>query len=270
MPTERSRVKSEELAPVNNAAAVVASSDNSVEEEIDVVKLFIHLIDKWYWIAIAAIICTMISAVYTFFIVTPLYESTARLYVVNSRDSAINLSDLQIGNYLAKDYKEVFNNWHVHERVISELGLPYTYKQLNNMISITNPTDTRILAITVTSPDPEEAKTMAGAYARVACEFIAVKMDQEQPNIFEEPRLAQNPSSPSVARNLILGFLIGALIAGGVLTVQFVMDDRVRTAEDIEELLHVPTLGIVTEQDAFHSGHRSVDEKRDKKKKARK
>jgi capsular polysaccharide biosynthesis protein len=194
-----------------------------------------------------------------------MYESTAKLYVVNSKDSAINLSDLQIGNYLAKDYKEVFNNWHVHERVLSELGLPYTYKQLNNMISITNPTDTRILAITVKSPDPEEAKTMAGAYARVACEFIAVKMDQEQPNIFEEPRVPNTPSSPSIPRNLILGFLVGVLIAGGILTVQFVMDDRVRTPEDIEELLHVPTLGIVTEQNTFHSGHRAEDEKRDKK-----
>ncbi|MBQ7488353.1 MAG: hypothetical protein IJT77_12740 [Clostridia bacterium] len=262
MPAERSRARDVELVPANNAVI-----SPSVEEEIDVVKLLMHLIDKWYWIAIAAMICTLIAAAYTFFLITPLYQSTARLYVVSSKDSAIKLSDLQIGNYLAKDYKEVFNNWHVNDRVISELGLPYSYNALNRMISITNPTDTRILTITVTSPDPEEAKTMAGAYARVACEFIAVKMDQEQPNIFEEPRLPQTPSSPSFARNLIMGFLIGVLIAAGTLTVQFVMDDRVRTAEDIEELLHVPTLGIVTEQDTFHSGHRNVDEKRDRKRK---
>ncbi len=238
--------------------------DNEQETmEIDLAELFIRLLDKWYWILLLALVCTAIMGVYTFRFVTPLYQSTSKLYVVNSKNSAINLSDLQIGNYLAKDYREVFTNWHVHERVIEELNLPYTYSELNKMVSVTNPSDTRILYITCTSPNPQEAKSMADMYAKVACEFIAVKMDQEQPNVFEEARVPLSPSSPNKTRNLLLGFLIGAVIAIAIITIQFISDDRVRTPEEIEKLLGLPTLGVVTEQESFRHG--SAKTKKNKK-----
>ena len=116
------------------------------------------------------------------------------------------------------------------------------------MITVSNPSDTRILYIKVKSADPDEAQLMANEYARVAQEFIAVKMDTEQPNIFEEALRPTSPSSPNKTRNILLGFMLGLLLAVSVITVQFIADDRIRTADDIEKLLHLPTLGIVTEQ----------------------
>ena len=229
-----------------NRSSAVSAQQSQEAMEIDLVELLIRFVDKWYWIVASALVCTVIFAVYTFQFVTPLYQSTAKLYVVNSKNSAINLSDLQIGNYLAKDYKEVFTNWHVHERVIAELNLPYSYSQLNRMVSVNNPSDTRILYITVTSANPQEAKAMADMYAKVACEFIAVKMDQEQPNVFEEARVPTTPSSPNKTRNLLIGFILGAMIAIAIITIQFISDDRVRTPEDVEKVVHLPTLGVVT------------------------
>ena len=166
----------------------VASVNNQQQQqqvtEIDLLALAIKLLEKWYIIAIVALVGALISGIYTFRFVTPMYEATTKLYVVNSKDTAINLSDLQIGNYLAKDYQEVFSNWHVHETVLQRLNLNYSYKQLTQMITVSNPSDTRILYIKVKSADPDEAQLMANEYARVAQEFIAVKMDTEQPNIF--------------------------------------------------------------------------------------
>ena len=235
-----------------NADLTVNQQDDAAE--IDLVELMIRLLDKWYFIILAAIVGTVIMGVYTFQFVTPLYQSTSKLYVVNSKNSAINLSDLQIGNYLAKDYQEVFTNWHVHERVIEELNLPYTYTQLNNMVKVNNPSDTRIMYITVTNPDPVLARDMANMYAKVACEFVAVKMDQEQPNIFEEARVASAPSSPNKTKNLLLGFVLGAIIAIVIIVIQFISDDHVRTPEEIQKLLGLPTLGVVTEQEDFRHG----------------
>ena len=104
---------------------------------------------------------------------------------------------------------------------------------------------------------------MADTYAKVACEFIAVKMDQEQPNVFEEARIPTTPSSPNKTRNLLIGFLLGALIAIAVITIQFISDDRVRTPEDIEKLLGLPTLGVVTEQAVFrHGSHKTAKKNR--------
>ena len=73
------------------------------------------------------------------FILTPKYEATAKLYVMSRTDSAVNISDLQIGSYLTSDYQEVFKTWEVHEQVLQNLGLDYDYEQLEEMLTVTNP-----------------------------------------------------------------------------------------------------------------------------------
>lgn len=58
---------------------------------------------------------------------------------------------------------------------------------------------------------------MADTYAQVAREFIAVKMDTEQPNIFEEALLPSRPSSPNKSKNVLLGFVIGLVLSCGII-----------------------------------------------------
>ena len=254
MTTSRRRDREGLAVPMTMAQSPSAAQDGQME--IDLVELLNKILDHWVLIAVCAVVGALIMGIYSFWFVTPKYESTSKLYVVNSKDSAINLSDLQIGNYLAQDYQEVFTNWHVLHRVLEELDLNYSYSALRGMIRVTNPSNTRILYITVNSTSPQEAKDIAGTLARVACEFIAVKMDQAQPNIFEEARLPVSPSSPNKSRNILMGFLLGMLLAAGVVVVQYLMDDKIRTPEDIEKLLEQPTLGVVTEQDSFRHGTR--------------
>ena len=235
--------------------------DEGGEDEIDLVELMYRLLEKWKIILLACILGALIAGVYTICFVTPMYTATSKLYVVNAKDSAINLSDLQVGNYLASDYTEVFSNWHVHEMVLERLGLDYTYSQLSNMVSVTNPQDTRILYVAVQSSDPQEAKDLADTYAQVAREFIAVKMDTEQPNIFEEALLPSRPSSPNKSKNVLLGFVIGLVLSCGIIVVQFLMDDRLRSADDIEKYVQLPTLGVMPKQEKDAQLHRSTGSK---------
>ena len=220
----------------------------SESTEIDLVELMYRLLEKWAIIVLSCILGAVIACAYTLFMVTPQYTATSKLYVINSNDSAINLSDLQIGSYLTTDYMEVFSNWHVHEMVLERLGLNYSYKQLSSMISVSNPNDTRILYIKAVSPDPQEAKDLADTYAEVAREFIAVKMDTKQPNVFEEALLPTAPSSPNKTRNVLLGFLLGLVVSCGIIVVQFMVDDRLRSSDDIEKYVQLPTLGVMPKQ----------------------
>ena len=223
------------------------------EIEIDLGELFLRLLDKWYIVVAAALVGTIISGVWTYFFVTPMYEATTKLYILNSSNSAINLSDLQIGSQLATDYTYVFQNWHVHEKVIEELGLPYTYKDMDGMIRVSNPSGTRLLNITVSSPDPAEAQLVANTYAKVGREFISAVMKTEEPTIFQEARRPTKASSPSKTRNLIIGFMIGALIACAIIVIDFILDDKVRTSDDVTKLLGLPTLGVVTMQNGMNA-----------------
>ncbi len=222
----------------------------SVQEDdtIDLRGLFYRLLENVKLIVAAALLGAVLMGVITIFFMTPEYKTTSKIYVLNADDAAINLADLQIGAYLTADYQEVFANWIVHERVIQALNLPYSYGKLASMLSVTNPANTRILYITITSPDPREAKAIADMYAKVAQEFIATTMDIKEPNLFEEALLPTAPFSPSKTKNIALGFLAGLLLACGGITLAFFLGDKIRTAEDIERYVGLPTLGVIPQQ----------------------
>ena len=176
--------------------------------------------------------------------VQPIYQATAKIYIVGS-DTTISLTDLQIGSNVAADYQEVFKNWHVHELVDKRLNLSYSYSKLSSMLSVTNPNNTHVLYVSIKSPDPQEAKLIADTYAQVAREFIAAKMDMREPNLFEEARMPDKPVTPQKTRDVIIGFVLGALLAMLVITIKFFTDDRVWTSEDIAKVGNLTTLGMI-------------------------
>ena len=221
-------------------------------EEIDLGALFYRFLEKIHWILLTALVGAAIAGVVVFKFITPIYEATAKIYIVGS-DTTISLSDLQIGSNLAADYQEVFKNWHVHELVDKRLNLDYSYSKLAGMITITNPQNTHVLYVTVKSPDPEEAKIIADTYAQVAREFIATKMDMREPNIFEEAKLPDKPVTPKKTRDIVIGFALGALLAMAVIAIKFFSDDRIMTSEDITKVGNLATLGMVPLQDFEHN-----------------
>ena len=234
--------RTQEIRPITS---IIEVPSDEHEIEIDLMELLYRLVDRWKWIVAGALLGAILSAVLTFFVLIPKYEATSKLYVLNSNDSAVNLSDLQIGSYLTTDYQEVFKAWEVHEMVIANLGLPYTYQELEKMLSISNPSNTRILYITITSDDPKEAATLANEYASVARKYISNTMATEQPNNFSIALEPTKPVSPNKSLNIILGFLIGAILVVAIVTVLFVMDDKVRTNEDILKYANMPTLAMI-------------------------
>lgn len=212
---------------------------------IDLVELMYRLLGSWKLIVALAIGFAIIAGVYTSFFVTPLYEATSIIYVLSNRDSAINVSDLQLGSEPTQDYIKVFHMWEVHEEVISNLGLPYSYSQMQDMLSVVNDTDTRMLDITVTSADPQEAADIANEYAQVASQYIAETMATDKPNIMSVALVPSNPVSPNRTRNIIMGFLLGGILAAGIITVRMLLDDKYKTTEDIRRYTGLATLAVV-------------------------
>ncbi len=241
---------------------------NNQAAEIDLVALFYRYLEKIHWIILLALIGAALAGVIVFKLVTPLYQATSKIYIVGS-DTTISLTDLQIGSNLAADYQEVFKNWHVHELVDKRLDLDYSYSKLTSMVSVSNPANTHVLYVTVTSPSPKEAKLMADTYAQVAREFISTKMDMRMPNIFEEAKLPDKPSSPNKTRDIIIGFLLGALIAMAMITVKFLGDDRICTSEDVEKVGKLSMLGMIPLQESMvendSRGHTILKGRKEKK-----
>lgn len=229
-------------------AAFMNEEDNG-DLEIDLVELMYRMIEKLKWIVAAALIGLIVGFVFTKFVITPEYEATSKLYVLQSNNQVVDLTALNMSDKLTSDYVQVFNNWHVHEKVISTLALPYDYEEIQEMLKVTTPSDTRIIEITVTSTNPQEAYDIAMAYANIAPAFIEAKMETSRPNIFEEARVPEEPSSPNLLLNLVLSVFLGAAIAVAVIFIQFVSDDRIRNAEMLQKRLGLATLGMMPVQE---------------------
>lgn len=240
------------------ADARYLNEDDNAELEIDLVELMYRMLEKIKWIIGAAMVGMVISGVFTKFFVTPVYEATAKLYVQEAQDKVVDLSAINLSDKLTADYVQVFKNWHVHESVKTRLNLSYSYRDLERMLTINIPDNTRIIEITVTSASPEQARDIAMAYALEAPIFIEAKMETSRPNIFEEPLLPERPSAPNTKLNVFIGTFLGAAAAVAVIFIQFVSDDRVRNAEMLQKRLGLATLGMMPMQDGGSDAAKSV------------
>ena len=185
---------------------------------------------------------------YSAFLAKKEYQSTSRIYVVsrqNQDNNALTNSDLQAGSYLVKDYREIILSQNVLSQAIEELKLDMTPAELSKKISVSVPTDTRILSITAKDGDPKEAARIANGLRNVAAEKIIAVTKVSDVTTLDEAEVPQTPSSPNIRRNVLLGFIAGAGLMVVLMVVVEVLDDRVKRPEDIEELMGLTLLGIV-------------------------
>ena len=233
---------------------------------IDLVDLFYRLLASWKLIVCLAVVFAIVAGVYTIYFVTPQYRATSIIYVL-SPESILNMSSLQLGTALTSDYIKVFDMWEVHEEVISNLNLNYSYTQMRKMLSVTNSSGTRMLDISVTSPSPSEAAAVANEYAKVASSYIQETMATDKPNIMSRALEPANPISPSRTRNILLGFVLGGMLAAGIVVLRFLMDDKLKTAEDIRDYTGLVTLAVVPvdEKDSLNDGNEKKSKRKGKK-----
>lgn len=240
-----------EQQKINQTAVVPAAplvQNDTAEEEIDLVEVFYLL-----WGHILEIVaCFLAGAIlafgFTFFFVTPTYQASSSIYIVSaSNNSIVNLTDLQIGSQLTADYQELMLSRPLLQDVIKNLSLDTNYRALKNQISITNTNDTRILTVTVTDADPQQAADIANELVKQARIYLPKIMETETPNLVEDAVVPSHKSSPSYAKNTALGALLGVVLCCGVLVVQYLMRDTLETPDDVAKYLGIQPLTTIPE-----------------------
>ena len=216
--------------------------------EIDVFAMLKTLWKRKFSIVLVALVFAIVAFGYSAFLAKKEYQSTSRIYVVsrqNQDNNALTNSDLQAGSYLVKDYREIILSQNVLSQAIEELKLDMTPAELSKKISVSVPTDTRILSITAKDGDPKEAARIANGLRNVAAEKIIAVTKVSDVTTLDEAEVPQSPSSPNIRRNVLLGFIAGAGLMVVLMVVVEVLDDRVKRPEDVEELMGLTLLGIV-------------------------
>lgn len=231
------------------------------EIEIDLVELFFELLKYWKQIAASTVLVAIIALLISKFLMTPMYESTSELYVLSKSTSITSLTDIQMGTNLTNDYIVVVTERTVLEQVIRNLSLSMDYKDLGDEISVNNPSNSRILQITVRDANPELAKAIADELADVSAAFISEKMDQDPPSIISYGYQDGKPVSPSIFKNTIIGALLGFVLAAAVIVLAYMFNDTIMTAEDIEKKLGMNVLGSLPLEEAQYDGEKKSKSK---------
>ena len=242
------------------------------EIEIDLVELIGVIMSKLWIVIICGVFLGALSFVLSMYVITPQYQSTTKMYIINRQSSeTLTYSDIQTGTQLTKDYQELVTSRPVLESVISQLSLSIDKKDLKSKISVEVPTDTRIVTIVVEDSDPATAQAIANALRDSASEHISQVMNTEAVNVVEEADYPEEPSSPKIMKNTLIGAVVGVFISVVVIIFIYVMDDTIKNPDDIERYLKVSLLGSIpyvdekaaNEYEKKRKGRRKKDDEED-------
>lgn len=224
------------------------------EAEIDLIDLVWALLDKIHYIVLCFLIGAVIMNAYSYFLVRPTYKSTAKMYVVSaSKNSVVDLDALNIGTSLTADYEQLMLSYPVLEQVINKLNLDMDSDTLAKMITLENPTDTRILNINVVSTDPKSARDIANTLMDVSVDYLPKTMSTNAPNVAQKAKLADHKDGPSYTKYTMIGALAGAFLYCMYLVVKYLMDDTIHTADDMEKYFDIVPLAVIPDVEELAS-----------------
>lgn len=215
--------------------------------EVDLLGLFLYLKKRLWIILIALVLFTFGGYVKSAFLTTPLYTASTRMYVLNrTYDDRVVYTDFTASNYILYDYKELISGRNVTKEVVEKLGITdLSPSKLSDMITVTSPENTRILEIAIRDSDPLRAANLANAVREEAAVQIEEIMDADSVKLVYEAEIPKTPSSPNVAQDTFLAAVLGVVITVAVLAVIYLMDDTIRTEEDVEKRLGISVLGVI-------------------------
>lgn len=220
--------------------------DNQSEIELDLGELCWFLL-KNVWIIVASIlVCGGISFLICNFLIAPEYEASTRIYVLNrSSGTGVSYADYQVSNQIVEDYKVLITGQNVTKEVIRQLELDMTADELERKIIVTAPENTRVLQIAIRDTDPQQAMDIANCVRQIASTQIQQIMDVDSVNLVYEAELPENPAAPDVLGISMLSAAMGLLTSVGILAAVHIVDDTIRTEEDVERYLGISVMGAI-------------------------
>lgn len=240
---------------------------NNNSEELDLLEIARVIMSKILIIILSGVLVGTIAFVYSYGFKTPMYTSTTSIYILNKNDSnaAISYNDTLLSSQISKDYQKMITSRVVLEAVIDKCDIAdiMTTNELASRINVVQDGDTRIIKISVKDANPENAQILTDLVRDEAAVRIKEITNVEAVNTVDPADKPVNPSEPNVKRTTVIGFLIGFILATGIVVVIYLLDDTIKSEDDIEKYLGLSTLAMIPERNTDSSGSR-------KRKKSRK
>jgi capsular polysaccharide biosynthesis protein len=212
----------------------------------NIIDLIREVMAKKRKIGLAAVIGAVILLMINFYIIPPYYASTAKLYIVNKKESTDSKEvSLGLRTMLSRDYIEFVSNNNILEKVIKELQLDMDSERLKSSITTNIPKDTRLIEIRVVSQDSELSMNIVNKLVTISAEEFTKVTSIAKFNILEYGSPPLGSEKPNVLRIILLGSCYGSLMSILLIIRCNKKNERIITADDAEYWLGLSTLGEI-------------------------
>lgn len=186
---------------------------------------------------------------------TPTRYSASTELFISAQASSGTPAELNLARTYAQQaatsYVEIISSSLVLQPVIDDLGLDGTVSDLASAVSASAATASTAITVTVTDQNPGQAARIANAIGESFTTVVAEQLERpidSRPSIvridtLEAAQVPTSPAAPNVRLIIILGALLGLAAGIGVAVLRSILDNRVRSIEDVERAISIPVLG---------------------------
>lgn len=224
--------------------------DNDADETLLHLKSLLSLmISKMYIIILLAVLGAACMFFKVKYFTTDCYVSEGALVVSNiteevlSQKAYLTSSDMESSKSLSKSCMELLQRRGFFDMVSKDTGGKYSYSQIAKMVTIVNVNETEVLSVTVKANDKEDAYAVCNSIIKNAPSWIESIYELGVVKKADEASMPQKPVSKNVARNIFVGFMLGAIAGAAIIFVIDFFDDKVKCGEEISRKYGFPLLG---------------------------
>ena len=221
--------------------------DNQDYETIDLLEL-LGVVRRHI---VALLLTTVLAAAAGFavskFLMTPQYQASALMIVNTRQDTTANVTSDQLNSAskLVSTYSIIVKSDTVLNQVIANLGLNMSYETLAGKVGVAAVDDTQVMEITVTDANPDGARQVCEQITQVAPDEIVEAVEAGSVKVISAASLNPNPVSPNVMRNTAMAGALGLAACAGLFVVQFLLNNKINSEEDIAKQLNLPVIGVI-------------------------
>ncbi|MDH4423940.1 Wzz/FepE/Etk N-terminal domain-containing protein [Bacillus cereus] len=206
-----------------------------MNKEINLKNLF-NVIWKRVWILLLFTTLTTVGgAMYSMYMKTPLYASSARVIVQANAETMNTL-------------KAMVNEPVILEKVAAELNINRSAGALSGQISAESVQGSQIMKINVVDTDPVLAHKIANTTAVVYKQEVANILNFNNVSILPEDPVQKYsmPINIDHFKTILIAFTLGMVLSIGFIFLLDSLDERIKSERRIEQLLDIPVLGGIS------------------------
>ncbi|WP_342528152.1 Wzz/FepE/Etk N-terminal domain-containing protein [Chryseomicrobium sp. FSL W7-1435] len=223
-----------------------------MEETISLQELF-QVLKKRIWMILSLMILGIATAaIISYFFMTPVYQAEAQI-LVNKNESSMEVpqytsQDIQTNLQLINTYNVIMKTPAILSIVIERLDLDTTPAALSNAITVNSAQDSQVINLVVQDTEHFRAVDIANTTAQVFQEEIVDLMNVNNVNILSPAEHNEDPApiKPNPELNMAIAAVVGLMLGVGIAFLLEYLDTTVKTEQDIEELLDLPILGLIS------------------------